>query len=111
MNGMAEVVYGYLLTDEEIEQINLDGDAEDAIDAIDAWCETLGLDPFYGGDDRWESLPAVVGIAAGFSVYDLGAHELLDSDIQIPPEDQSKLQEHSARFRRDPKRFLVTNYG
>lgn len=111
MYGSAQVMYGFLLDEDDIEKIKNEVDFED--DAVYDWASDNNLNLDIGGDARWdeESTSYVVGRPVGGWISDLGAHELEDDFGVVPPEVIEEMKAWEDHFGRPAKRFLVTSYG
>lgn len=106
--GSARVVYGWLLTEEELEQFEgEDGGDDDLWD----WTSNRGLDYDFGGHIDWDEKDCVVGVELKPWFSDFGAYEIDDSFGLVPDEVKEKLKPHIEFFGREPKKYLVTSYG
>lgn len=113
--GSAQVVYGWHLSEEDIEKIEdkLEEENEDdwMDDVIDDWAKENDLDLDIGGNASYDWSEYIVGVKIGPWISDLGVHEIPDDFGEVDFSVHEKLKPFIEFFGREPKKHLVLSYG
>lgn len=107
MYGSTRVMYGWKLTEEELERFDEDGGDDDLWD----WTTERGLDYDFGGHIDWDEKDCVVGVELKPWFSDFGVYEIDDDFGEVDISEYEKLKPYIEYFGREPKKYLVTSYG
>ena len=112
MSLEVEFMLGYELSEEEFEKIQDEYNKDDDWDALEQFCEKHGIEFSYGGRLDWEeSYVFVVGLSFEDGPVNFGVYELPDNFGEVDYSIYEKVRPLIERFGREPRKFLVTNYG
>ena len=110
MSLEVEFMLGYELSEEELEKIQDEYNKDDDWDALEQFCEKYGIEFSYGVMIDW-GLTFIVGLSFEDGPSGFGVHEMPDDFGEVDYTIYEKVRPLIERFGREPRKFLVTNYG
>ena len=110
MSFEAEFMFGYELSEEELEKIQDEYNPDDDWDALEQFCKQHEIGFCYGGTLDY-GISFVVGLSFEDGPSGFGVREMPDGFGEVDYTIYDKVKPLAARFGRRPRKLLVTSYG